>query len=54
MTDKQKHEIKERIWFWLLHAIHWYGVTICLIITFGIFYTFWGNDAVFASAVLGG
>ncbi|HWQ99567.1 MAG TPA: hypothetical protein VN397_01820 [Candidatus Methylomirabilis sp.] len=51
-TDKQKRELRARALFWGAHALHWWVAALFLVITFATLYTFWGNDAAFASMVL--
>ena len=53
LTGKQKRDLRQQVIFWASHTLHWWVATIFVVITFAILYTFWGNDAAFASVVLG-
>lgn len=53
LTKVQKKALVDQARFWGAHAGHW-GVALgCLVLTLTLLYTFWGNDAAFASAVIG-
>lgn len=54
LTKAQKKEIKEKAAFWAAHAGHWAVAVLFVTVTFGLVYTFWAQDAAFASVMLGG
>ena len=53
LTKTQKKALAVRFRFWAAHAGHWLMGAVFIAVTFGLVYTFWANDAVFAAAVLG-
>jgi len=53
LTKNQKLRMRRNIAFWAVHAVHWYGIVLFCIITLGLIYIFYGNDAVFAQTILG-
>jgi hypothetical protein len=54
LSKKQKRELRERTAFWCAHALHWYGMAACFMVTFTTVYTYWSGDAAFSRAVIGG
>lgn len=53
LTKAQKKEIVERSRFWAAHAGHWTLALVFGAFTLSLIYALWGNDAVFAAALMG-
>jgi len=53
LTKAQKKEMWEQGRFWAAHAGHWTLALAFGVFTFALIYALWGNDSVFAAALVG-